>query len=150
MKMNWKRGIGAWIPGLALAAGLSSQAFAQDIPTVRDELSRYRAQVERMQTVDTSKYSAEMSQIRSWLSEGDAQVASEDADAARNTAMRIGVYLEYVDTAMARDIVEGDAVAEEEKLKALRAEYGKIEAEVQQLQAEQDVLDQKLKSLTQK
>jgi chromosome segregation ATPase len=150
MKKTWKKLFTGAVSAAALFAMMPAmQAFGQDLQTSRDEIRRYQSQVERMQTVDTSKYKAEMQQIEVWLRQAESQIAEKDAQGAHNTALRIGVYLEYVDTAMARDIVIGDAEKEEIKLRALRADYGKLEAEVQQLQAEQDKLNQKLESLTQ-
>ena len=48
---------------------------------------------------------------------------------------------------MLRDVEMGKAMEAETKLKALKAEYGKLEAQVQQLTAEEDVLKSKADSM---
>lgn len=139
------------IPAVAFVIGLgASQVFAQDTNTFREEIRHYQERIQTMKTLDTTAYQAEMEQVRVWLDEAEREIAEQDTAKLKNTTMRIGVYLEYVETASRRDKVLSEVTAEEEKLKALRAEYGRLDAEIAQLEAEQESLSKKLESLTQK
>jgi peptidoglycan hydrolase CwlO-like protein len=88
-----------------------------------------------------------MSQLSSWIDESLILIGKDETDKVRTLSLKIGVYLDFVEASVARDKAMGDAMEAESKLKALKAEYGKLEAQVQQLTAEEEVLQAKLNSM---
>ena len=70
----------------------------------------------------------------------------DEGDKVKALSLKIGVYLDFVEASVARDKAMGKAMEAESKLKALKAEYGKLEAQVQQLTAEEEILSKKLES----
>ncbi len=136
--------------GYLMAAGLSLVLFsgvahAQDARSYRNDISAYQLRVEKIKMDgDTSRYNSEMSQIASWIDEALILIGRDDAQKVKSLVLKIGVYVDFVEASMKRDVALGRAIEAESKLKALRAEYGKLEAQVQQLAAEEEVLQKKL------
>ncbi len=124
-----------------------SQVFAQDIKVLRDDVRQYQLRVEKIKTGDTARYNSEMSQISSWIDEALILIGKEEKEKVSSLVLKLGVYIDFVEASMLRDVEMGKAMEAEAKLKALKAEYGKLEAQVQQLTAEEDVLKSKADSM---
>ena len=119
--------------------------MAQDARSYRKDISDYQTQVERIKTDgDTSRYSSELAQVSSWIDEALILIGKDDAAKVKELVLKIGVYVDFVDASMKRDQAMTKALEAESKLKALKAEYGKLEAQVQQLTAEEEVLTGKM------
>ena len=88
-----------------------------------------------------------MSQIKSWIDESLILIGKDELDKVKGLSMKISVTLDFVEASVARDKAMGKAMEAETKLKALKAEYGKLDALIQQLEAEEDVLTKKLESM---
>ena len=73
-------------------------------------------------------------------------IGKDEGDKVKALSLKIGVYLDFVEASVARDKAMGKAMEAESKLKALKAGYGKLEAQVQQLTAEEEILSKKLES----
>ena len=128
--------------GLTLFSGVS---LAQDARSYRNDISEYQLRVDKIKTDgDTTRYNSEMSQIASWIDEALILIGRDDAPKVRSLVLKIGVYVDFVEASMKRDAAMNRAVEAESRLKALKAEYGKLEAQVQQLTAEDEVLQSKL------
>ncbi|MBO4350234.1 MAG: hypothetical protein J6A01_04705 [Proteobacteria bacterium] len=124
-----------------------SQVFAQDIKVLRDDVRQYQLRIEKIKTGDTTRYNSEMSQISSWIDEALILIGKEEKEKVSSLVLKLGVYIDFVEASMLRDVEMGKAMEAEAKLKALKAEYGKLEAQVQQLTAEEDVLKSKADSM---
>ena len=136
--------------GYLMAAGLgltlfSGVAQAQDARSYRNDISEYQIRVEKIKMDgDTTRYNNEMSQIASWIDEALILIGRDDASKVKSLVLKIGVYVDFVDASMKRDAAMGKAMEAESKLKSLKAEYGTLEAQVQQLAAEEEVLQKKI------
>jgi hypothetical protein len=138
------------VPALGLALTLlipASFASAQDIKVYRDEIRQYQIRVDQLKSQEHTRYNSEMSQLSSWIDESLILIGKDETDKVRTLSLKIGVYLDFVEASVARDKAMGEAMEAESKLKALKAEYGKLEAQVQQLTAEEEVLQAKLNSM---
>ena len=124
-----------------------AQGFAEDIRVLRDDVRQYQVRVDRIKTGDTTRYNNEMAQISSWIDEALILIGKEEADKVSSLVLKLGVYIDFVEASMLRDVEMGKAMEAEAKLKALKAEYGKLEAQVQQLTAEEDVLKSKFDNM---
>ena len=139
--------------GYLMAAGLgltlfSGVAMAQDARSYRNDISEYQVRVDKIKADgDTTRYNSELSQIASWIDEALILIGRDDASKVKELVVKIGVYVDFVDASMKRDAAMTKAMEAESKLKALKAEYGKLEAQVQQLTAEEAILQEKLNSL---
>lgn len=134
--------------GLALTIVLpASYAIAQDINVYRDEIRQYQIRVDQLKSQNHTRYNSEMSQLSSWIDESLILIGKDETDKVRTLSLKIGVYVDFVEASVARDKAMGEAMEAESKLKALKAEYGKLEAQVQQLTAEEEVLQTKLDSM---
>lgn len=133
---------------MALSMGLllfSGVAFAQDARSYQKDVTEYKARVEKIKSDgDTSRYSSELKQIDSWIDESFMRIGEKDADKVKELVMKIGVYVDFVDASMKRDVAVGRAMEAESRLKTLKSDYGKLEAQVQQLAAEEEVVKTKL------
>jgi len=138
--------------GLVLSACLgvslfSGTAMAQDARSYRNDISAYQLRVDKLKMDgDTTRYNSELSQIASWIDEALILIGKDEASQVKELVMKIGVYVDFVDASMQRDVAMGKAMEAESRLKALKADYGKLEAQVQQLAAEEEVLNSKLGS----
>ena len=138
--------------GYLMAAGLgltlfSGVAMAQDARSYRNDISEYQVRVDKIKADgDTTRYNSELSQIASWIDEALILIGRDDASKVKELVVKIGVYVDFVDASMKRDAAMTKAMEAESKLKALKAEYGKLEAQVQQLTAEEEVLQSKMGS----
>lgn len=138
--------------GYLMGAGLcvmlfSGSAMAQDARSYRNDISAYQLRVDKIKMDgDTTRYNSELSQIASWIDEALILIGRDDANKVKELVVKIGVYVDFVDASMKRDVALGKALEAESKLKALKAEYGKLEAQVQQLAAEEEVLQSKMGS----
>ncbi len=138
----------SFLLGLALFISMPTvQALAQNIQTYRDEIRQYQNRVEQIKTGDSSRYNTEMSQIASWIDESLILIGKDEVDKVKSLVLKIGVYVDFVEASMARDVAMRGAIEAETQLKALKAEYGKLDAQVQQLTAEEAILQEKLNSL---
>ena len=138
----------SFLLGPALFISLPTvQALAQNIQTYRDEIRQYQNRVEQIKTGDPSRYNSEMSQIASWIDESLILIGKDEVDKVKSLVLKIGVYVDFVEASMARDVAMKGAIEAETQLKALKAEYGKLDAQVQQLTAEESILQEKLNSL---
>ena len=145
---NFKRIGRGVLLGLGIFMSIpASQVFAQDIKVLRDDVRQYQVRVEKIKTGDTSRYNTEMSQISSWIDEALILIGKEEKEKVSSLVLKLGVYIDFVEASMLRDVEMGKAMEAETKLKALKAEYGKLEAQVQQLTAEEDVLKSKADSM---
>ena len=134
--------------GLAFTFVLPAvQAAAQDIKVYRDEIRQYQIRVDQLKAQAPSQYNSEMSQLSSWIDESLILIGRDETEKVRDLALKIRVYVDFVEASTARDKATSKAVEAESKLKALKAEYGKLEAMVQQLTAEEEVLQAKLNSM---
>ncbi len=137
--------------GIAIAfSAPTSLALAQDIKTSRDDIRQYQNRLDQIKTADTTRYSSDLSQISSWIDEALILIGKNENDKVKTLAMKIGVYIDYVEASLERDSKMKDAMEAEAELKALKAEYGKLDAMVQQLTAEEEVLQKKLADMTKK
>ena len=136
--------------GYVMAVGLGVSLFggmaqAQDARSYRNDISEYQIRVDKIKMDgDTTRYNSELSQIASWIDEALILIGRDDASKVRDLVLKIGVYVDFVDASMQRDVAMGRAMEAESKLKALKAEYGRLEAQVQQLMAEEEVLQSKI------
>ena len=147
-KLNLDRSVRNLMAGLAIFMSIPmASAFGQDLQGYRDSIRQSQNRMERFSTMDTTRYSSEMTQIRSWIDEAMILIGKEETDKVKVLAMKIGVYVDFVDASLERDRVMGEAMEAESKLKSLKAEYGKLEAMVQQLTAEEEVLQGKLSGM---
>ena len=128
--------------GLLVAVLPFGQAMAQDAKTYRDSIKQYQIRADQLKSESTARYNSEMSQISSWIDESLILIGKDEGDKVKALSLKIGVYLDFVEASVARD----KAMEAESKLKALKAEYGKLEAQVQQLTAEEEILSKKLES----
>lgn len=134
--------------GMALSMTLpAGYAAAQDIKVYRDEIRQYQIRVDQLKTQTPTKYNSEMSQLSSWIDESLILIGKDEVEKVSTLALKIGVYVDFVEASVARDKAMNEAMEAESKLKALKAEYGKLEAQVQQLTAEEEVLQAKLDSM---
>ena len=132
--------------GLLVAVLPFGQAMAQDAKTYRDSIKQYQIRADQLKSESTARYNSEMSQISSWIDESLILIGKDEGDKVKALSLKIGVYLDFVEASVARDKAMGKAMEAESKLKALKAEYGKLEAQVQQLTAEEEILSKKLES----
>ena len=132
--------------GLMVAVLPFGQAMAQDAKTYRDSIKQYQIRADQLKSESTARYNSEMSQISSWIDESLILIGKDEGDKVKALSLKIGVYLDFVEASVARDKAMGKAMEAESKLKALKAEYGKLEAQVQQLTAEEEILSKKLES----
>ncbi|MBR4986280.1 MAG: hypothetical protein IKY83_11155 [Proteobacteria bacterium] len=147
-KLNLSRSVRAMMAGLAIFMSIpAASAFGQDIQVYRDEIRQNQNRMERFKTMDTTRYSSEMSQISSWIDEALILIGKEETEKVKTLSLKIGVYVDFVDASLERDRVMGEAMESESKLKSLKAEFGKLDATVQQLTAEEEVLQNKLASM---
>lgn len=134
--------------GLAIFLGLPAvQAFSQDSKTYRDEIRQYQNRMDQIKTGDSARYNTELSQITSWIDESLILIGKDETDKVKTLALKIGVYIDFVEASMARDKAMTEALEAENQLKAIKAEYGKLDALVEQLVAEEEVLQGKLNSM---
>ena len=134
--------------GLGIFASIpATQGFADDIRVLRDDVRQYQNRVEKIKTGDTTRYNNEMAQISSWIDEALILIGKEETEKVSSLVLKLGVYIDFVEASMLRDVEVGKAMEAEAKLKALKAEYGKLEAQVQQLTAEEEVLKNKFDTM---
>lgn len=125
----------------------STLALAQSATSYRDSLKQYQIRVDQLATESTARYNGEMSQIKSWIDESLILIGKDELDKVKALSMKISVYIDFVESSVARDKAMNKAMEAETKLKALKAEYGKLDAMIQQLAAEEDVLTKKLETM---
>lgn len=139
------------LTGLAFAMILpATQAFSQDAKTLRDDIRQSQSRFEQLKiqyNSGTARYNSEMSQITSWIDEALILIGKDEIDKVKTLSLKIGVYIDFVDASLQRDVAMSNALEAESRLKSLKAEHGKLEAQVQQLEAEEQVLQSKLDSL---
>lgn len=137
--------------GLGFALALpTAQAFSQDAKTYRDQIRQEQNRFETIKITykdSTARYNSEMSQITSWIDEALILIGKDEIDKVKTLSMKIGVYIDFVDASLKRDVAMKGAMEAESRLKSLKAEHGKLEAQVQQLEAEEAVLQQKLDTI---
>ncbi len=134
--------------GLILCAALpASAALAQSAASQRDAIKQYQIRVDQLSNESTARYSGDMSQIKSWIDESLILIGKDELGKVKSLSMKIAVTLDFVESGVARDRAMGKAMEAESKLKTLKAEYGKLDAQIQQLAAEEEVLTKKLESM---
>ncbi len=134
--------------GLILCAALpASAALAQSATSQRDAIKQYQIRVDQLSNESTARYSGDMSQIKSWIDESLILIGKDELGKVKSLSMKIAVTLDFVESSVARDRAMGKAMEAESKLKTLKAEYGKLDAQIQQLAAEEEVLTKKLESM---
>ena len=142
---NWMKLSGRTLAaGILLASIPATQVFAQEINVYREEIKQYQNRMDKIKTGETTRYNSELSQISSWIDESLILIGKKEVDQVKALSLKIGVYVDFVEASMARDVAMGEAMEAESKLKALKAEYGKLEAQVQQLTAEKELLQSQL------
>ncbi|MBQ9396181.1 MAG: hypothetical protein IJU23_11810 [Proteobacteria bacterium] len=147
-KFNLRTTAGSLVLGVLLFAAVpTANAFAQDIQTCRAEIQQLQNRVSKLRAEDVSRYNNEMDQITSWIDEANILIGKDEAKKVKLLSVKIGVYIDFVAASIERDKAMRGATEAESKLKAIKAEYGKLEAQVQQLVAEEEVLQEKLASL---
>ncbi|MBQ8036653.1 MAG: hypothetical protein IJ268_06635 [Proteobacteria bacterium] len=147
-KLNLNRSVRAFMVGLAVFMSIpAASAFGQDIQKYRDDIRQNQNRVERLKTMDTTRYSSEMTEISNWIDEARILIDKDETDKVKTLSLKIGVYVDFVEVALERDRVMGEAMEAESRLKSLKADYGKLDAMVQQLTAEEEVLQGKLESM---
>jgi len=147
-KFNLRAAAGSLFFGVLLTAAVPAvNAFAQDIQTCRAEIQQHQKRVEKLKVEDVSRYNNEMSKISSWIEEASVLIEKNEAKKVKTLSVKIGVYIDFVAASIERDKVMRNATEAESKLKAIKAEYGKLDAQIQQLVAEEEVLQEKLASL---
>lgn len=143
-----KRSIPAIMGGLLLAFLPTTQALGQGAGTYRSQIDQYQIRVDQTKRMgDTARYEAELSQIKSWIDESLILIGKDELSTVKEIVMKIGVYVDFVEASMARDKAMGEALEAESKLKSLKSEYGALEAQVQQMTAEKDLLQKQLDEL---
>ena len=141
---------GLVISGLLFAAVPGVQVFAQDTNTLRDTVRQYQVRVDALNGESTSRYNSEMSQIKSWIDESLILIGKDEAKKVKALTEKISVYIDFVEASVERDKAMGLATAAESKLRTMKADYGKLEAQVQQLTAEEKLLSDKLGDMQKK
>lgn len=145
---NLRATAGSLFLGVLLSAACPAiNAFAQDIQTCRSEIQHHQNRVDQLKIEDVSRYNSEMAQISSWIDEALILIGKDEAKKVKTLSIKIGVYIDFVNASLERDKAMGRAIEAEGKLKALKAEFGKLDAQIQQLAAEEEVLQNKLASL---
>ena len=125
----------------------ATAAVAQSASSYRDTIKQYQIRVDQLSSESTTRYNGDMSQIKSWIDESLILIGKDELNKVKGLSMKISVTLDFVEASVARDKAMGKAMEAETKLKALKAEYGKLDALIQQLEAEEDVLTKKLESM---
>jgi len=120
------------------------EVFAQDTSTFRDEIRRQQIRVDQLKLEESPRYNSEMAEISSWIDEALILIGKGDVAKVRMLVLKSGVYIDYVETNLAKDKAVAAVRDAESRLRALKAEHGKLEAMVQQLSAEADILQQQL------
>jgi len=145
MRLEWMS-VPMSVAGLLMAVSLSGAAFAQDAQAYRSDISQYQTRMEQIKGGDTARYNSEVDQIKSWIEEALILIGKDEKDKVKTLVLKIGVYVDFVEASMARDKAMGSAMEAESKLKALKAEFGTLEAQVQQLTAEEEILHGKIQN----
>ena len=136
------------VMGLLICVAVpATAAVAQSASSYRDTIKQYQIRVDQLSSESTTRYNGDMSQIKSWIDESLILIGKDELNKVRGLSMKIRVTLDFVEASVARDKAMGKAMEAETKLKALKAEYGKLDALIQQLEAEEDVLTKKLESM---
>lgn len=134
--------------GLLVCAALpATAAVAQSATSYRDTIKQYQLRIDQLKAESTTRYNGDMSQIKSWIDESLILIGKDELEKVGGLALKIGVTLDFVEASVARDKAMGKAMEAEAKLKSIKAEYGKLDALIQQLEAEEDVLTKKFESL---
>lgn len=136
------------VMGLLVCAALpATAAVAQSATSYRDTIKQYQLRIDQLKAESTTRYNGDMSQIKSWIDESLILIGKDELEKVGGLALKIGVTLDFVEASVARDKAMGKAMEAEAKLKSIKAEYGKLDALIQQLEAEEDVLTKKFESL---
>ncbi|MCL2326605.1 MAG: hypothetical protein FWC40_08955 [Proteobacteria bacterium] len=122
----------------------AAAVFAQDTSTFRDEIRRQQIRVDELKREEIPRYNSEMAEISSWIDEALILIGRGNVPQVRMLVLKSGVYIDYVEANLARDRAVAGARDAESRLRALRADHGKLEAMVQQLSAESEILRQQL------
>lgn len=141
-----KLGMGLLLGAFFVTAG-QSLAFADDVSSYRESIHKYQDRMNSLTAKDTGRYNSEMSTISEWIEQALILIGKNELSQVKSLVVKTGVYLDYVEVSVQKDEAMGQAMTAETELKALKAEYGKLEAAVQQLEAEEDVLTKKLESI---
>ena len=141
-----KFGMGLLLGAFLVVAG-QSLAFADDVSSYRESIHKYQDRMNELSSKDTGRYNSEMSSISEWIEQALIMIGKNELTQVKSLVVKAGVYLDYVEVSVKKDEAMGKAMTAESSLKALKAEYGKLEAEVQQLEAEEEVLTKKLESM---
>ena len=107
--------------GILLASIPATQVFAQEINVYREEIKQYQNRMDKIKTGETTRYNSELSQISSWIDESLILIGKKEVDQVKALSLKIGVYVDFVEASMARDVAMGEAMEAESKLKALKA-----------------------------
>lgn len=136
------------VMGLLVCAALpATAAVAQSASSYRDTIKRYQLRIDQLKTESTTRYNGDMSQIKSWIDESLILIGKDELEKVGGLSLKISVTLDFVEASVARDKAMGKAMEAEAKLKSIKAEYGKLDALIQQLEAEEDILTKKFESL---
>lgn len=122
-------------------------AFSQTGTMYRDEIKRHQNRVEQIGSEGSSKYQSEMSQVSSWIDEALILIDKNELANVKGLVLKAGVYIDYVEASVLRDRASAGARDAESRLRSLKADYGKLEAIVQQLSAEETLLKKQLEEL---
>lgn len=141
---------GLMVCGFLTMALPATHAFAQDANVLRDSIRQYQTRVDVLNGESTSRYNGEMSQIKSWIDESLILIGKDELKKVHAISEKLDVYIDFVEAAVARDKAMSAAMEAESKLKALKAEYGKLDAQVQQLTAEEALMTEKLNAMQKK
>lgn len=132
--------------GSAIFFAVPATVYGQEASAYRDTIRQYQLRYDQLKADASSRYNADMSQIASWIDESLILIGKNEGEKVKSLSTRLGVYVDFVESSVARDKAMGAAMEAESKLKALKAEYGKLEAQVQQMAAEEEKLSQQLNS----
>lgn len=123
-------------------------AFAQDSSSVKSELASLKARYDNVKIDAGDRYVSEMKEVANWLAESPVRIENGDYAQAQLINTKAAVYLDYVAANLLKDVAVNEADEAEKNLRDIKAEHGKLDAEVQQLQAEEALLQEELKKIS--
>ena len=128
------------ITTLMFAFALPLVANAQEGTKYREEIRTFQNKLDEVKKSETSKYTSEISQIDNWINEALVKIGQEDYSTTRSLNIKTAVYLDYVKAGIKRDKIKIKQKEVEDALAKLKTEKGTLEAEVQQLAAQEKKL----------
>lgn len=125
-------------------------AFAQDSSALKSELVALKASYDIVRSDAGDRYASDLKEVSNWLDESPVRIEKGEYKTAQLINTKASVYLDYVAANLQKDVAVAEADAAENKLREIKAEHGRLEAEVQQLQAEETLLQEELNKITKK